>query len=298
MYVTSFVLRHRTTARRSSRLCRAIRKQLYGGLQASRMRRDRRSAAQGNRALSGLRTMRILGPRCLAVALVACTAATAAAQRCPQNSTTGPTIASEVQTLEGRLIFHEGIREWFELKLDQPQCGQTSIELSDDSTALEVLRGCRVRSRGAIDLSSTGYYSLDTYQAVVQVEPVGTCKRQLPLPDYSNARPDKRVPEYRVDMLLDYEPGDHPITFRVSSAGKELRPWQAYASYMLTGGFVLYGDCAEGFVVDKVFGTRQANPSHFDLPRTSSDHAMFDPESAAASGKTHMRLEYTCARMP
>jgi hypothetical protein len=203
--------------------------------------------------------------------------------------------------LEGRLIFHEGIREWFELKLDQPQCGQTSIQLLDvshDSTALEVLRGCRVRSRGAIDLSPTGYYSLDTYQAVNQVEPVGTCERQLPLPDYSNAKPDKGVTEYRVDMLLDYEPGDHPITFRVSSAGKELRPWQAYASYMLTGDFVLYGDCGEGFVVDKVFGTRQANPSHFDLPRTSSDRATFDPESAAASGESHLHLVYTCARMP
>ena len=82
----------------------------------------------------------------------------------------------------------------------------------------------------------------------------------------------------------------------MSSASASLRPWQAYASYLLTGGFVLYGHCGEGFVVDKVFGTPQATPSHFDEPRTSHDMAMFDPESAAASGKKDLHLGYTCVR--
>lgn len=96
-------------------------------------------------------------------------------------------------------------------------------------------------------------------------------------------------------MDINYD-GEHPIIFRVTSAGKELHPWQAYASYLLTGGFVLYGHCGDGFVVDKVFGTREAKPSHFDEPRTSSDMAMFDPETAADSGKKHMHLGYTCIR--
>jgi hypothetical protein len=241
--------------------------------------------------------MRIFKACVLALTFVNCTFALA--QECPQTNPTGPTVASEVRTLEGRLIFHEGIRRWFELKLDQPQCGETSIELvrgQRDWTPLEVLRGCRVRSKGALDLAATGYYSLDTYQFVDEIESVGTCALQSPFPDYSKARPDKSIRGYRVDMQVNYRPGDHPILFRVSRAGKTLRPWQAYASYFLTGGFVLYGSCGEGFVVDKVFGTPEANPTHFDEPRTSADKAMFDPESAAAAGKKDLHLGYTCVR--
>jgi hypothetical protein len=98
-----------------------------------------------------------------------CGANRAFAEECPRASSTGPAIASEVRTLYGRLIFHNGIRQWFELKLDRSQCGQSSIELvriEGNSRALEVLRGCRVESSGAIDFSPTGYYSLDTFQDV------------------------------------------------------------------------------------------------------------------------------------
>lgn len=219
-------------------------------------------------------------------------------QACPQTSETGPDVQSEPRTLEGRLVFHDGIRQWFELKLDEPQCGETSIQLvrAGDETPMEVVRGCHVRSRGALDFSPTGYYSLDMYQDVQAIEPVGKCDRKPPFTDYSNARPDKGIRAYRVDMQVDYEPGDHPIVFHVTSAGKELRPWQAYASYLLTGGFVLYGYCGEGFVVDKVFGTPEAHPSHFDTPRASGDMAMFDPENAAAAGKKDLQLGYTCVR--
>jgi hypothetical protein len=241
-----------------------------------------------------------------ALALVTFTPVPVLGQQCPQASSTGPSIASEARLLEGSLVFHDSIRKWFELKLDQPQCGQTSIELvrgkhdwvPRDWTPLEILRGCRVRSSGAINFSPTGYYSLDTYQAVDQITAVGTCAQQLPFPDYPKSKPDKTVRRYRVDMYVDYEPGDHPITFHVSSAGKELRPWQAYGSYVLTGGFVLYGYCGVGFVVDRVFGTPQASPQHFEEPRTREDAAMFDPESAAASGKKKLDLGYTCVRQP
>ena len=164
-------------------------------------------------------------------------------------------------------MFHDSIRKWFELKLDRPECGQTSIEvmrINADWTPVEVLRGCRVRSSGTIDFSPTGYYSLDTYQAVEKIEPVGECAKQLPFPDYSKTKPDKSVREYRVEMHIDYEPGDHAITFRVSDAGKELQPWQPYASYMLTGSFVLYEYCGKGFVVDEFLGRRRR--IHHTLP--------------------------------
>jgi hypothetical protein len=230
----------------------------------------------------------------LALALIVATTGFASGQACPKGSD-----PSEIRLLEGKLLFHDDIRQWFELKLDQPQCGEASIQLvrgESASVPIEVLRGCHVRSRGVIDYSGTGYFSLEMYQDVEAIEALGECSRQPLFPDYSKAKPEKAIQRYRVDMHVDYEPGDHPIVFRVTSGGKELRPWQAYASYSLTGGFVLYGHCADGFVVDQVFGTPEAHPGHFDDPRTSGDMAMFDPESAAAAGKKDLQLGYTCVR--
>ena len=242
-----------------------------------------------------VRPMGFLKKLFLALALLT----SAAAQPCPQTNTGGHTVASEARTLEGRLIFHDDIRKWFELKLDQQQCGETSIQLirvEGNWKPVEILRGCRVRSTGTLDFSPTGYYSLNIYQSVDQIEPVGDCTRQSPFPDYSTATPDNSIRRYRVDMYLNYTPGDHPIVFHVTSAGRTLRPWQAYASYSLTGGFVLYGYCGKGFVVDKVFGDSSAKPGHFAGPRTQEDMAAFDPEAAAAAGRKDLRLGYTCVR--
>jgi hypothetical protein len=230
----------------------------------------------------------------LVLVLFTCGGNRAFAQECPRTSSTGPSIASQVRTLEGRLVFHDGIRQWFELKLDRPQCGQSSIQLlqlRETYGDLEVLRGCRVKSGGAIEFSPTGYFSLDTFQGVRRVEPVGLCSPQPRFPEYSGAKPDKQIHTYTVDMHVTYKPGDHPIVFHVESAGRELAPWQAYASYMLTGGFALYGYCGDGFAVDKVFGTPEAHPGHFD-----DGIASFDPGSAAQSGKWNLHLGYTCIR--
>ena len=237
----------------------------------------------------------------LAFGLFAGRASGAFGQECPSASATGPNIQSEVRTLEGQLVFHDGIRQWFELKLDRPDCGQSSVQLvtiEGGSKALEILRECRVRSSGAIDFSTTGYYSLDTFQTVQKVEPIGTCRVQPPFDDTSGAKPDPRVDRYTVNMQVDYRPGDHPIVFQVRGAEGALRPWQAYASYRLTGGFALYGLCGEGFVVDAVFGTQAAKPGHFGDPRTPDDWATFDPETAAASGTWDLQLGYTCIRLP
>ena len=235
----------------------------------------------------------------VALAFVISAAGSAFGQACPKSSQTGADVPSAVRALEGQLVFHDDIRQWFELKLDEPRCGEASIQLvkgERTGVPIEVFRGCRVRSRGAIEFSSTGYFSLDMYQDAVAIESVGKCERQLPFPDYSRMRPDRAIREYRVEMNVNYEPGDHPVVFHVTSAGKELRPSQAHASYWLTGGFVLYGQCAKGFVVDEVFGTPEANPGHFDDPRSSGDMAEFDPESAAAAGKKDLQLAYTCVR--
>ncbi len=97
-------------------------------------------------------------------------------------------------------------------------------------------------------------------------------------------------------MNINYRKGDHPVVFHVTGHGVALRPWQAYAGYDLTGGFVLYGRCAQGFVVDKVFGTPQTSPGHFATPRTADDMAEYDSESAAAAGHPDLMLGYTCVR--
>jgi hypothetical protein len=237
----------------------------------------------------------------LSLAFVCCVAAPMLSQQCPSDLSQGNFVVLEVRTLEGRLIFHDGIRKWFELELDQPQCAESSIELfpsGDDWTPLQVLRGCRVRSKGAISVMMTGYSSLPKYQDVDHIESIGTCTPKRPFPDHSKARPDKQIRKYRVEMHIPEGSRDYPIVFRVSSAGKILHPWQAYASYDLTGGDILYGLCGKGFLIDKVFGPPEACPSHFveSKTRTSEDMAAFDLERAAAAGKNDLRLGYTCVR--
>jgi hypothetical protein len=220
------------------------------------------------------------------------------AQACPKDIADPPSSALN-RTLHGQLIYHNDLRQWFELKLDDPVCGQTSIQLvrvSQSWTPLQTARGCHVTTSGVIGLSPTGYYSLDMYQDVETILPAPGCRAMPPFPDMSHLRPAPDIQRYRVEMDINYRKGDHPIVFHITGNGGALRPWQAYASYDLTGGFVLYGHCAQGFVVDKVFGPAQASPGHSAEPRTADDMAEFDPESAAAPGHPDLKLGYTCIR--
>ena len=118
-------------------------------------------------------------------------------QQGAQSTGKEPEIPSEVQTLSGQLVYHDGIRKWFELKLDRAQSGQSSIQLvsaGEDWKPIQVLRGCQVRSRGLIFLSptgpnSSGYYKLDITQSVQHIEAVGTCTSKPPI------SVDAKVPE-------------------------------------------------------------------------------------------------------
>lgn len=143
----------------------------------------------------------------------------------------------------------------------------------------------------------TGYISLEMYQNLQTIEPIGECERKAPFPDYSKAKPDSGIREYRVDMSFNTKQ-NRPISIRVTSAGKQLRPWQVYASYFLNGpSDVLYGFCGEGFAIERVFGTPEADPSHSDRD-FDDDSAMFGPEYAAEAGKWQLQLGYTCVRKP
>jgi hypothetical protein len=70
-----------------------------------------------------------IGACVLALMSVVCVPDRAFGQECPQASKTGPDTPSQVMTLEGRLVFHDDIRRWFELQLYKNQCGQKSIQL-------------------------------------------------------------------------------------------------------------------------------------------------------------------------
>ncbi len=76
----------------------------------------------------------------------------------------------------------------------------------------------------------------------------------------------------------------------VRSGNRLLNPWQAYASYFLTGGFVLYADCADEFDLAKFTGTPEMKPWRSD------NQVLMDPETAAQKHVTQLRLDYTCRR--
>jgi len=233
--------------------------------------------------------------------LFVCAGLAARGQQCPTEN--GP---SEARTLEGKLIYHDGLRKWFELKLDRPECGEKSIELFQirgvlaprSPSGLETFRGCRIRTTGALCGPASGYYTLDLNQTVDEIEAVGACRKQPPFPDFSKAKPDKSIRSYRVGMTIDYMQADHPIFLRVSSGGKELQPWQAYASYWLTGGYVLYGYCARGFAVDRVFGDAEATPEHFEERGNPNDAAVFGPDDTPGVAHKKLQLGYTCTHFP
>jgi hypothetical protein len=218
----------------------------------------------------------------------------ASAQSCPKENPHGPSIMSSAQTLSGQLVYHNGLRQWLGLQLDSPVCSQKEIQLlpaEEDrphQQVLNVLRGCRVSTHGPLDISGTGYYSTDIFQTVDKIEAAPGCIRQPAFPDYSKAKPDPSIHSYRVSMRIDY-PGDR-ITISVRSGDRVLTPWLAYADYLLTGGFVFYAHCADGFDLTKFSGTPAAKP---DL---IAGNLAFDPESAAQRHVTHLRLDYTCRR--
>jgi hypothetical protein len=224
----------------------------------------------------------------------------AGAQSCPEENPNGPSKESASRTLTGKVVYHNEIRQWFGLQLDKPVCGLTEIQLLqgggafevDESNAhlIETYRGCSVTVQGALGIPGTGYYSAELYQNVDKIDPALDCVRQPAFPDYSKAKPDPSVHNYRVSMHLDYSARGGHIVFTARSRNRLLIPWQAYANYWFTGGYVLYAYCTDGFEIGSFKGTPEAKPW---LPDNS---IAMDPESAAEKHITQLRLDYTCHR--
>ena len=216
------------------------------------------------------------------------------AQSCPKENPDGQLIESAPQTLTGKVVYHNGLRQWFALQLDEPTCGENVIQLiqGDDGApkepSIEVFRGCTVTVYGTLGIPGTGYYSAELYQNVDRIDPSPTCVRRHAFPDYSKVKPNPAIRNYRVSIRIDYL-GDH-IAITARSGNRILKPWQAYASYMLTGDFGLYAYCADDFYVTHFTGTPEAKPWLIDT------YLAIDPETAAQKHVTHLRLDYTCRR--
>jgi hypothetical protein len=219
-------------------------------------------------------------------------------QSCPSENPGGPLKESAPQTVHGLVVLHEGIRTWVELQPDRRVCEQKSIQLLDggggsfevdegNSRHIETLRGCRITAHGRLGIPSTGYYSAELYMNVEKVQEDAGCVRQGLLPDYSHARPPKTLRRYRVVMHVHYR-DEGKVTAEIISGKRTYTPWQAYASYMLTGGFSFYGYCAEGFVMTGLSGTPEAKPWLIDT------YAAMDPETAATKGVWDITLRYSC----
>jgi hypothetical protein len=224
----------------------------------------------------------------------------AKAQECPKDNPNGPPFDSVSRRLTGKVVYHDEIRQWFELVLDSPTCRQSSVQLlqgggafevdEGNAHAIEVFRGCHVTVEGPLGIPGTGYYSADIYQNADKIDPAKDCLKQLPLPDYSKSKPDRSVRSYRVRTKLDYTArGGH--IFIIAQSGKRLlSPWQTYASYWLTGGYAFYGYCAEGFDMTQLRGTPEAKPWMVD------NYAAMDPEGAVEKHIRWVTMEFTCRK--
>lgn len=220
----------------------------------------------------------------------------AAAQDCPHRDAAGPDISSASRTLQGKVVFHNDMRQWLSLQLDSPVCGERVVELvASDSgkphhVALEVFRGCSVKVVGSLGLPSTGYYSAELYQNVDKIEPLDGCSQQPQFPNYSKMKLRRSIRSYRVSMRFNYGLFDDPVHAKVVSGTQVLSPWQAYAHYDLTGGFAFYGYCADGFTMSRMTGTPAAKPWMVD------NYLAMDPETAAEKHVHEIRVGFTCTR--
>jgi len=138
----------------------------------------------------------------------------------------------------------------------------------------------------------TGYYSTDLYQTVDKIEASPDCVQQPAFPDYSKLKPNPSIRSYRVTMQMDYSARGGHIDIKVNSGGRPLIPWQPYANYILTGGYVFYAYCADSFDVTSYRATPEAHPS---LTENMID---LDPETAAEKHSRKITLSYTCRREP
>jgi hypothetical protein len=221
----------------------------------------------------------------------------APAQSCPKENPNGPSIPSTTRTLNGTIVYHDALRQGIGLLLDSPACGQSEIELyasgktdaqtESNQRRLETLRGCKAKVTGPLDLAPTGYYSTDIFQNVDEAESDVSCIPQPPLPDFSRTKPNPAIHSYQAKLTVS-SLGEGSIHGEARSNGRLLTPWQAYVHLFLTGGFVLYGSCADDLRLSHVSGTPAAHASQIDYQAAMGGDLEKGIQSAA--------MTFTCTR--
>ena len=178
------------------------------------------------------------------------------AQQCPAEGGKTAGVAVKPSVLHGTLVAHDDLRHWLGLKLDEPACGQTEIQIvfskAEQSRAAETLRQCTVTATGALYESPTGYYSTAVAMSDAQLKPDESC-RPLPVePDSTAVLMPSNVMTYSASIRIDFRGRGH-IDVAVNTNREkpvDLTPWQAYVSYTLNGsGDVIWFACQKDFQV-------------------------------------------------
>ncbi len=203
------------------------------------------------------------------------------AQVCPSE---GLTTAKTSSTLHGKLISHEDLRQWLELKLDQQACGWGSVQVNSgliDLKEMHRFRDCGITITGNLFKPMTGYYSLGLAVDVDKIRPDDDCKPHPVQPDLSKYPIPATVKSYMVTIRVDYRDGGH-IDVKVSPTVRStvtFTPWQAYARYSLTGSpDVIWFDCAHAFEVAGASQSPKMGHRIF-LDGSGSNSATFDLKS-------------------
>jgi hypothetical protein len=177
------------------------------------------------------------------------------AQVCPSGSgSLAKEHAKEVSSLHGKLIHHENLWQWHSLELDKKTCDWESVEVFSgkiDEKQIHRYRDCGVTITGRLFFPNAGFV-LGLAIDADKIQPDRDCK-PYPVEDLSKAPIPKTVRDYIVNIQVDYSNNHTDVKIRQSAQSMTLlTPWQAYASYYLTGvGTVIWFDCAKGFDVIK-----------------------------------------------
>lgn len=157
------------------------------------------------------------------------------------------------------MVYHDDLRRWLGLKLDKPACGQREIQLVFSDAAAwrkaETLRGCLLTVTGKIFDSPTGYYSASLAMSDSTLHADSSCHPFPVKPDLSTSPIPPSVRLYHVSITVDYRGKGH-VGVHVSdgqNGAMPLKPWQAYAHYMLTAGAdVIWFGCRKEFQLEHV----------------------------------------------
>ena len=151
--------------------------------------------------------------------------------------------------------YHDDLRKWLSLDLEQSACGVKQIQLVFSNHELakraKSLDGCKATAAGTLYLGETGYYSSTLAISAKSLEADKSCQPSPMEPDPALTPIPLELRGYYASITVDYRGNGHLTVdvWKDATSVVRLKPWQAYVSYSLNGGAdVLYFGCREGFL--------------------------------------------------